>query len=445
MIIIFAAALLALCGLFSLSAVALAENASSATQEDDNAAPVPDPAEEARKKEEEAAKLDALLKEQEETKKEIDQLNSNIKTKKNQIDDIKNQIDGYNQKINATRERTATIENEIELLGNKIKKTELDIERTQKEIDMVSLEIRALDLQIVDKNQRIEQTKAAVAEYLRTLNSLDGRSELEVLLANNSFSEFFDQIKYLEDVEKDIKQNLDSLVSLKQELVEEEASKTAKKTSLADLQKKLDLTRLEFDETKDSKLVLVDEAKQSEADLRKSLQDLRNEQAKIDSDLAGIQARLKEKLRENDKFTKLPQNTILSWPVSPERGISAYFHDPDYPYRYVFEHPAIDIRAAQGVAVRASAGGFVARAKNGGLGYSYVMVIHPGNLSTVYGHLSRIIVAEDQFVERGQVIGYSGGTPGTPGAGRLTTGPHLHFEVRVDGIPANPLKYLLKS
>lgn len=140
-------------------------------------------------------------------------------------------------------------------------------------------------------------------------------------------------------------------------------------------------------------------------------------------------------------FSEINELTLL-WPVKPELGISAYFHDENYKNRFGITHNAIDIPVAQGSGVRAAADGIVVKIKENGLGYSYITLAHSGDILTTYGHVSKISVKEGDVVARGEVIGRSGGTPGTLGAGNVTTGAHLHFEVRRGGEFKDPLELL---
>ena len=119
------------------------------------------------------------------------------------------------------------------------------------------------------------------------------------------------------------------------------------------------------------------------------------------------------------------------------------FNDPDYPFRNLFEHSGLDIAAPVGSEVRSPAPGYVAWTRVGRLYGNYMMVIHQGGVATLYAHLSSFEAAADQFIPRGGVIARTGGCRGCPGAG-LSTGPHLHFEVRKNGIPTNPLQYVIK-
>jgi murein DD-endopeptidase MepM/ murein hydrolase activator NlpD len=98
-------------------------------------------------------------------------------------------------------------------------------------------------------------------------------------------------------------------------------------------------------------------------------------------------------------------------------------------------HTGIDFGASEGTPIKAAADGVVVSAGVQG-GYGNTTIIDHGNsLATLYAHQSRMIVSSGQSVKRGQVIGYVGSTGNS-------TGPHLHFEVRVNGTPVDPMKYL---
>ncbi|OIO53137.1 hypothetical protein AUJ46_05755 [Candidatus Peregrinibacteria bacterium CG1_02_54_53] len=136
-----------------------------------------------------------------------------------------------------------------------------------------------------------------------------------------------------------------------------------------------------------------------------------------------------------------PGDVHVLWPVEPDEGLSATFLDAGYEQRFGIPHNAIDIPVPQGSAIRSAADGVVDKIVDNGLGYSYIIVKHDG-FATLYGHASVFFVAEGDTVRQGDVLAASGGMPGTPGAGTLTTGPHLHFEVIVEGERIDPLTVL---
>lgn len=129
------------------------------------------------------------------------------------------------------------------------------------------------------------------------------------------------------------------------------------------------------------------------------------------------------------------QKGNMAWPVIG--GITSGFGMRRHPILggAPLFHTGIDISASYGSPIRASASGRVIFAGWYG-GYGNMIIIdHGGNISTVYGHLSRIVVKIGEEVAEGDVIGYVGSTG-------LSTGPHLHFEVRVNGDPVDPLSWL---
>lgn len=134
-----------------------------------------------------------------------------------------------------------------------------------------------------------------------------------------------------------------------------------------------------------------------------------------------------------ERGTKIPPTYIK--PLSGGR-MSSGFGRRNAPTRGAStNHQGVDWATPVGTAIYASSGGVVTRA-GWGSGYGYCVYIrHPDGKETRYGHLSKVLVSSGQSVKQGQKIALSGNT------GR-STGPHLHFEIRINGVAVNPLKYL---
>jgi len=177
-------------------------------------------------------------------------------------------------------------------------------------------------------------------------------------------------------------------------------------------------------------------------ELRSLLMDQKRSEAQLRSVLYRIWGAQSRALRVSRGSSSTP--LILSWPVEPTLGISAYFHDKSYEERFGIPHHAIDIPTEQHTVIRAPASGTVEEISEHEDGFSYIILKHDGG-ATLYGHFSVSLVSEGDTVSRGDAIALSGGEPGTPGAGVLSTGPHLHFEVMVDGEHVDPLQYLPSS
>jgi murein DD-endopeptidase MepM/ murein hydrolase activator NlpD len=153
------------------------------------------------------------------------------------------------------------------------------------------------------------------------------------------------------------------------------------------------------------------------------------EASEIDA-LQAASTQLAQRIRsaQSGSPTQSPSSTGLIWPV--QGPITSPFG-----WRWGRMHEGIDIGVGYGTPIRAAAAGTVIYC-GWEEGYGNLVVIdHGGNLATAYGHQSSIAVGCGQSVAQGQVIGYVGCTG-------HCTGPHLHFEVRVDGNPVDPLGYL---
>lgn len=379
-----------------------------------------------------------------EINKQINFLNTQIKNNKSKIDKLKDKKQSYEDALEDVNNQQASLKNQLAILDNRVASIELETENTKSRMDRTNLEISKINFEINQKNQKIEKEKEHISELLNLIYKQEDVDTLEMLLLNNTLSEFLNKVKYLKDINNEMRGSVSDLKRYKEDLEEGKIALNEKNQNLEKLKEELLNQMNAVKHEKEKKELVLEQTENSEKKYQTLLKDAKLEQKQAAVEIVNFEKEVRAKLKEleasKEKITLSSDG--FYWPV-PSHYITAYFHDPGYPFRYIFEHPAIDIRAPQSTEIKAVASGYVGRVKwDTSSNYAYVMIIHADGLSSVYGHISKPLVKNEEYVLQGQTIALSGGMPGTSGAGRLTTGPHLHLEIRLNGIPVNPLEYL---
>jgi murein DD-endopeptidase MepM/ murein hydrolase activator NlpD len=367
----------------------------------------------------------------------VAELNKQIGDQHKKIDELAERISEHKQSIKKFQGQAASLRSQVYILDNQMAKTELDIEAKEEEVTVTELEIERVELEMVDGEESIEKQKDYLSAFIRLLDYYDDKDYLSVLLNNGSFSEFFDQVNNIEGIEEDLQKSLNRFQEMLEKLEDQKEELNDKRDKLSELLSKLEDERISLSAQVGTKQYLIRETSNSESRYQVLISNLKQEQLSANNAIAGMERQLRQELEkrgEEEKFNSFGEPALI-WPTVSRRITSTY-HDPDYPYRHLFEHSGLDVGIPTGTPIKAAEAGYVARVSIGTKWYgNYIMIIHNNNLATLYAHLNTVNVSTDQYVGRGQVIGGSGSTG-------FSSGPHLHFEVRSNGIPVNPLNYI---
>lgn len=391
----------------------------------------------------------------------LEDLNVEITNRRQKVEELTKQAEAFEQTVRAKERETFSLSREVSVIDDRIAETDLRRESAATQIERIELEVQSIEKQLAEKERHIVDQQARLGALLRQLYRQGQRSALEVALVEDSLASYVREVESLTQVQADAADGLQRLQALRQDLRIASEDLTGKKVELTHERERLDVLKTSLDDQRSYKGTLLNQTRSSTAQFENLLDDIRSDADAINAEIATLEQRAREQLGQSGPDDSRLGTGPVAWPVDPSRGITAYFRDPTYPFRCtvknprncIGEHSAIDIRASQGTAVHAAADGYVAIARRldwirDGQGrilrpaYNFVTILHADSVSTVYGHLSTVNVVEDTYVKKGESIGLSGAVPGTAGAGIWTTGAHLHFEVRKDGIPVDPLGYL---
>lgn len=348
----------------------------------------------------------------------------NSQDTQNQIDNVEGQIDEVLQEIADLNTSIREYEGQVQRLTDKVNELEKSISEKEKDL--------------TEKKKVLENR--LVAMYMKKETTF-----LDVLLSGNLMNLISNQdlIKQVVDYDNKLITEVDELKkSLQNEKAEVETAKSEKE------QKTNELQRLKT-EKEEKAANLTEEQKQLESQLAEynaqAEQYAELERQAIAREAAERQAAAQKAADANSNTNTNNNSTTISnpyaggklgWPCPSSSRITS-----QYGYRILFGvrdfHTGVDIGATTGSNIIAAESGTVILSSygwNGGYG-NYIIINHGNGVTTRYAHASKLYVSVGQTVTKGQVIAAVGTTGNS-------TGPHLHFEVREDGIHKNPLNYL---
>jgi murein DD-endopeptidase MepM/ murein hydrolase activator NlpD len=336
-----------------------------------------------------------------------------------EIQDRKTAIDArvadLDAQVSAAQAKLAPLEAEAQRLTASYTELQAQVARTQAELDTA----------------RVEFEKSAASLY----RSARRGETYDVVLASRPDT-MVKQGKYLDQVSVKRRQLVERVTELRAELEQQrrslEAEKATADQAAADAQAIRDQVaslRAEVEPAR-ADAAIQESAEQSAIDgIQAQKADFEEELASLQAASDGIAARLRA-------MGSTPGSAGPCGARPVPGGIVSPFGPRYHPIlHYTRMHTGADMSAGSGTPIHACrAGTVVISGSQGGYGNA-VVIDHGGNMFTLYAHQSRIAVEEGQHVEAGDVIGYVGSTG-------MSTGPHLHFEVRLSGNPVDPASYL---
>ncbi|MCA9373969.1 peptidoglycan DD-metalloendopeptidase family protein [Candidatus Peregrinibacteria bacterium] len=410
----------------------------------------------------------------------LDNIKAEIRGSEKELSDVNANMKETNDRLDNVHEEITTLSEQIAIFDEKITTTEQLILNVAAQVAQKENEIILLYEEIDLKNAAISHQKKILSEYLRALymresaisNTMVQNSEVNIaklLLSDEPVGTQLQQITYFNLLEEQGLELFHQLETMVTELEKSKELAKVAKVKLARLYAKLDEEREQLEVQREAKQQLLEVTRGEEEIYKNLIAETQEQQNQLQEDLRELRDNLtfiQDEMRVlGDAFDPNDYRDLFSgektsiyayinafkddvdgfrlhWPVTPARGISAYFRDAAYVGVFGVQHNAVDIPTKQNTTVRAPAEGVVYKVRDNGYGYSYLILAHKGGFMTVYGHVSGFLVEPGEKVRAGQAVALSGGTPGTKGAGYMTTGAHLHFEVMKDGSYTDPLFYL---
>ncbi len=361
---------------------------------------------------------------------EIEKLNAQIDANRDKIEQLEKEIAKQRAALNSASGRANNLQSTINSLEATKKKLLNDVAKTEAEISRAELTIKRLDLEIIEKEHYIKKNSEGLSESIRRINEMEKISLIEKFLQFEQLSDFWIDYESTEKLQKKLRAEIDELEKTRAELKETQDTKLAEKNNLSKQKTILAGETEVVKSTQNEKAQLLKITKNEESEYQRILNQKLAEKKAFEEELLKIESKLNYLIDPNS-FPKAGRG-ILGWPldniiVTQQFGGTSFAKNNPGIYGRAY-HPGTDFGTPVGTQVKSVESGTVEGFENtdafpGCRAWGkWVLIKHNNGLSSLYAHLSNVLVSQGQKVSRGEVIALSGNTG-------ISTGPHLHLSV----------------
>jgi murein DD-endopeptidase MepM/ murein hydrolase activator NlpD len=351
--------------------------------------------------------------------------------------DLQSRLDQREAELSEQRDRKGVLSSELAKYNDQVDQLAGEVAILRNREAIVVAELRQVQARLNKEKHKLEVYRAQLRRSLNVLRNRlvgiyrSGQADfMTVMLESDGFDDLLSRYEYLRRIEEQDSSIVNRVRNLRNgtivtvdRVTENRNEIESKKAELVRTRTQLEAREAELAAARDTKAAALDEVT-SQID-------------HLEADVSDLQDQIQQQLQQ---ASATPGVTPLQ--AGPVQGASGGWIWPvngtltsPFGYRWGRMHEGIDISVAEGTPIRAAKpGNIVIAAYTGGYG-NYTCVDHGGGLSSCYAHQSSYAVSPGDGVEQGEVIGYSGNTGSS-------TGPHLHFEIRVNGSAVDPLGYL---
>jgi len=370
-----------------------------------------------------------------------------LSTVSDTVYDKQKQLQGLNGQIIATKAQIGQLLSQERQLQSQIASLDSQLQAVQVQIDQETAKLVQLGQQVDLAKEQLALKQAELAQHIadfghrmRIMYKSGQVSGLELVFSAANFTDLMNRIFFFNDIVREDRRQLGELQKERAAIEVMKADLEAKQAQQAQVVKQIQDQKTQLQAIRDQRAASVKQIAAIEARFQQMLADMEAQRAALQAQIASL-IHESFRARSSGKW-KWPIDGVITqgfgcttYPFEP--------YDPSCPSHHF--HSGLDIATDYGTPVHAADGGIVHNFTmgcgwGGGLcGYGrYVVMVHAGGFTTLYGHLSGWAVGDGVQVDKDTVIGYEGSTGNS-------TGPHVHFEIDLAGTPVDPLAYLPAS